>query len=304
MANRILVTGATGLIGRHVLGSLLGADAEIHACGRGAGRQTVPGVVWHRADVLARDQVKNLIAAAAPDVVIHCAWYTEHGKFWTAPINAEWAAASAALAHEAFARGARRFVGVGTGAEYAPDAPSPLSESASRIVPDTLYGSAKDTARRAIEGLSASLDRSFAWVRVFMLYGEGEHPARLVPSLCRSLVRGEPARMSSGKVVRDFMDARDAGTAIAAVAMSSLNGAVNIGSGVPVGLMHVGQTLARLAARPDLLQIGALPDRLGEPAAIVADITRLTREVNFQPRISLELGLSDALSAWREEARS
>lgn len=297
MTRRILVTGASGLIGRHVVAEFQRRGADVHGCGRG---EPVTGIPWYRLDLLDRDKVKSLVARVRPAIVIHCAWFTAHGRFWMAPENVEWAAGSVELAREAFDRGATRFVGVGTGAEYASDAAMPLNELDSCIAPETLYASAKDTTRRALEVLASTNGRAFAWGRVFMLYGAGEHPARLVSSLSRALVRAEPAKMSSGRAVRDFLDARDVGAAIAALALSSVEGCVNIASGEAVSIRSLAEMLAQLSGRPDLLSIGALPDRPTEPAASFASIHRLSNEVGFTPAISLARGLSDALSYWRQ----
>lgn len=296
MAQRVLVTGASGLIGRHIVAEALRRGADVHATGRG---EPSSHTTWHRADMLDRADIGRVIAVAKPAIVVHSAWITAHGKFWAAIENVEWAAAAVALAEEAFANGATRFVGVGTGAEYAGDVAMPLDERASRIAPETLYASAKDTARRALEVLAAANKRSFAWGRVFMLYGAGEHPARLVSSLSRAFVRGEPAKMSSGRAVRDFMDARDVGSGIAALALSNVQGCVNVASGEPVLIRSVAETIARLSGRPDLLAVDALPDRPNEPAAVYANVARLRDEVGFAPSIPLERGLADALQYWR-----
>jgi nucleoside-diphosphate-sugar epimerase len=133
-----------------------------------------------------------------------------------------------------------------------------------------------------------------------MLYGAGEHPARLVSSLARAFVKGESAKMSSGKPVRDFMDARDVGAGIAAVARADVLGCVNVASGEPVSVVSVARKLAELSGRPELLAVGALPDRPNEPAASYADTQRLRSEVGFTPSISLERGLADALDYWRK----
>lgn len=297
MTKRILVTGAGGLIGRHIVAELQRRGADVHGCGRNRPASSVP---WHALDLLNRDEVKLLVAQVRPAIVVHSAWFTVHGRFWSAPENVEWAAASVALARAAFEHGAARFVGVGTGAEYAGDAPMPLDELNTRVAPETLYASAKDATRRALEVLASTDGRTFAWGRVFMLYGAGEHPARLVSSLARALVRAEPAKMASGRPVRDFLDARDVGAAIAALALSNVEGCVNIASGEPVSIRSVAETLAQLSGRPDLLSIGALPDRPNEPAASYASTQRLGNEVGFTPAIPLALGLSDALSHWRQ----
>ncbi|MCE9520815.1 MAG: NAD-dependent epimerase/dehydratase, partial [Alphaproteobacteria bacterium] len=242
----------------------------------------------------------RMLDTARPQTIVHCAWVTDHGAYWTAAQNLDWAAGTLSLVREARERGTTRFIGVGTCAEYEWGSDEPLSETAP-TEPATLYGIAKDGTRRTIEAYAALAGLSFAWARVFMLYGAGEHPNRLVPSLARALVRGEPAKMSSGRAIRDFLDARDVGAAIAALAQSTVTGPVNIASGVPVSLAHVGATLARIAGRPDLLQRGAIPDAMGEPATLVANVRRLAEEVRFVPSIPLEQGLADALDHWRAQ---
>jgi UDP-glucose 4-epimerase len=109
--------------------------------------------------------------------------------------------------------------------------------------------------------------------------------------------------MSSGRARRDFLDARDVGSAIAAIAASSAVGAINVASGAQVSLKQIGETIADLAGRRDLLQIGALPDRSHEPEILAADVARLQAEVGFRPRISFEQGLRDALACWSRDRR-
>src|SRR3546814_145026 len=141
---------------------------------------------------------------------------------------------------------------------------------------------------------------SFAWARLFFLYGLYENPARLVSSVARALLRGEEARCSSGLAIRDFMDVRDAGAALAALASSNVEGPVNIASGAPISVADLVRRLARLAGRDDLLRLGALPDRAGEPPRIVADIARLKVEVGFVPAHDLDSGLRNVLSFWAD----
>jgi UDP-glucose 4-epimerase len=301
---RVLVTGATGLIGRHVVNALYERGVEVHAVTRSLAHETTNGEIrWHKANLLDHRDRTQLLDSAEAETIVNCAWVTEHGKYWTSPENLDWAAATLSLAREGHERGAKRFVGVGTCAEYVWGGADPLAEMTTPLQPATLYGIAKDATRRVLEAFAATSNLSVAWGRVFMLYGAGEDQARLVASLARALVRGEPAKMSSGTVVRDLMDARDVGAAIAALALSTTTGPVNIATGAPVTLKHVGETIARLAGRPDLLALGAFPDRAGDPQAIVADVRRLAVEVGFRPRVPLEQGLKDALDDWRSHKK-
>jgi nucleoside-diphosphate-sugar epimerase len=294
---RVLVTGATGLIGRHVAEELSRRGFDVH----GGARTTTPiaHVSMHSCDLLDAHAAGALVRTVRPDIIVHSAWVTTHGIYWQSPENRDWLAASLSLIHAANDSGVRRFVGVGTCAEYEPADVESRHETRSVIAPSTLYGATKDELRRAAEQFANTEGMEFAWARAFMLYGAGEHPDRFVASLARALVSGKPARMSSGTAVRDFLDARDAGAAIAGLAASRLTGAVNIGSGRGVSLREVGERLSNIAGHPELLAPGAMPDRPAEPKSLVADVARLRDELGFRPAITLDRGLNDTLDYWR-----
>jgi nucleoside-diphosphate-sugar epimerase len=115
----------------------------------------------------------------------------------------------------------------------------------------------------------------------------------------RALLAGEPVPTTRGDQVRDFMYVENAAAAFAALADGDVTGAVNIASGDPVRVRDVIETLARQVGRPDLLQPGALPDREGDPPRLVADVTRLRREVGIAPQMALDEGLARTLATLR-----
>jgi nucleoside-diphosphate-sugar epimerase len=139
-----------------------------------------------------------------------------------------------------------------------------------------------------------------AWGRIFFVYGPGEPDGRLVPSVGRGLLAGEPVPTTRGNQIRDFMHVEDVGRAFAALADGGLTGAVNVASGEPVTVREVVGELADAAGRPDLLRPGALPERKGDPPRLVADVSRLREEAGFTPRIGLADGLRGALDWLRE----
>lgn len=300
MTQRILVTGASGFIGRHALAPLTQSGAEVHAVGRGMSAAG-GGVRWHRLDLLDHDARARLIEEVQPDVIVHFAWMTEHGKFWTSPLNLDWVAATLDMVRRAQQCGLSRFVGLGTCFEYERQTTKDCDERKTPMGPDMLYGVAKDGCRRIVEGFATYESLSWAWGRFFLLYGPGETPTRLVPQVAQRLIDGEPAPIGPGTRPRDFMDARDAGAATAALALSRVEGPVNIASGRAASVVEVAETLGQLAGRPDLIKVGALPDR-DEPERIVANTDRLTREVGFTDIRPLERGLKEALDWWREAA--
>src|SRR6185295_11619834 len=127
--------------------------------------------------------------------------------------------------------------------------------------------------------LAAAAGFSLIWARFFLLFGFYEEPRRLIPSIMRGLLAGEPVALSSGRQIRDFLDTRDIGAALASLLDSTVSGAVNVASGRGVTLREAGELLADIAHRPkSLLRFGVLADREREPKSLVADITRLTQQ--------------------------
>jgi len=299
MRRRTLVTGASGFVGRQTLGPLVAAGVEVHAVGRRRPPNQLADIHWHDVDLFDQPARRALIRSVRPQVVLHLAWETRHGLFWTAPSNRNWAAATLDLLREASEAGAERFVGIGTCVEYA-DGATACDENASPLAPLTLYGICKDACRRAAQEFTATQCMSFAWARLFLLYGPGEGLGRLLPSVARQLLSGETAPITSGLAVRDFMDVRDAGAALAALTLSDVCGAVNVASGRATSVREVVETLARLAQCPELVRIGALPDR-DEPARLVASVTRLCDEVGYRHVRPLETGLLQLLDYWRSQ---
>ncbi len=299
--SRVLVTGARGFIGRQALGPLLAAGHEVHAVGRGGAPEWAPADVrWHAADLLADPGAA--VAAARPEVLVHLAWYAEHGRFWTSTENLLWAAATLELVRAFATAGGRRVVGAGTCAEYEWGRPGPCVEGVTPLRPATLYGTAKDATRAVLEAGAPELGIEVAWGRVFFLYGPHEDERRLVASVAKALVEGRPAPTGDGAQVRDLLHVADVAGAFAALAGSSVTGAVNVGSGEGRPLRDVVAAIGAAAGRPHLLDVGALPPRPGDPDELVADVGRLRDEVGFTPSMSLEEGIAETVAWWRDQA--
>jgi protein O-GlcNAc transferase len=288
---KILLTGASGFVGRQTIEPLLEQGHEVHAIGS---TPVNPRARWHRCDLLDATARRRLIAAVRPDAVLHCAWTTRHGAFWDAPDNLDWVAASLGLAREAVEAGARRVLVTGSCAEldWTAAPKRPWRENDPRQ-PGTLYGIAKDSLHRLLSRFLETSDANLVWARLFHLYGPAEAQGRLVPGLISALREGRRFELTSGPAVRDFMHVADAGRALAYLLTSDVTGPVNVASGQPVTIATLAGHLARLSGRPDLLVSTPGPSR--EPPVMAADITRL-RATGFTPSITLEDGLADLWS--------
>lgn len=301
MSRRVLVTGATGFVGRNALAPLLARGFEVHAVSSRAPLTDAPGAVrWHRADLLDGTAREALVADVAPTDLLHLAWYAEPGRFWRSPENLRWAAASVELLRAFAQAGGRRAALAGTCAEYAWESETHCVEGRTPLEPATLYGAAKHALRIVAEAFAAEVGLSLAWGRIFFLYGPHEDPRRLVSSVAQALVAGRVAETSHGEQVRDFLYAPELADAFAAVLDSEVTGAVNVASGQPVRLRELVVAVAAAAGRPDLLALGARPANPSEPDVLTADVTRLRDEVGWRPALTLEEGVERTVRWWRE----
>jgi nucleoside-diphosphate-sugar epimerase len=271
---RVLVTGASGFIGRAVVPLLTARGFEVER---------------YRGDLLAGDP-SDALAAIRPTHLLHLAWYAVPGDYRTSPVNRQWLDASRRLVDAFVAAGGERAVFAGTCAEYDWSG-GVCSELTTPIAPRDAYGQSKDALRRYVE----TVDCSSAWGRIFFLYGPHEHPARLVPSLIRPMLAGEVAVCRQPALRRDFLHVDDVAAAFAVLLDSDACGPINIGSGDAVRLGDIAERIARLTAGQVSFGGGSDGD---QTELVVADNARL-RALGFAPAIDLERGLRETIDWWR-----
>jgi nucleoside-diphosphate-sugar epimerase len=291
------VTGANGFIGRSALPFLQAADYEIHAVSSQV-RAAEP-IAWHQVNLLDTDAVNSLVAEVRPTHLLHLAWYSKPGAYWTAPDNLLWVQASLRLLESFATNGGRRVVMAGSCAEY-DWRYGWCSERVTPLEPSSPYGKCKNGLRSLVAAYCQLSGLSWAWGRIFFLYGPREHPARLVSSVINALLRGQPALCSSGRQLRDFLHVDDVASAFVALLDSEVQQAVNVASGTPVSVRDIVCRIGAALRHEDLLRLGARPAAAGEPAVLAADVRRLTGEVNWRPLFDLDSGLAATISWWRD----
>lgn len=272
MSGSVLLTGATGFVGRQVMRALMERGCRLRPIVREGKQGRIPQSaaiekVIPTSDLWSEDAAWWADVCRGVDTVIHVAWYAEPGQYLQSPKNQECLAGTLRLAQGASQAKVRRFIGIGTCFEYDVSAGHLSIETPLR--PSTPYAEAKAAAFLT---LSQSLPREgieFAWCRLFYLYGEGEDERRLVPYLRARLKAGERAELSSGNQIRDYLDVGEAGRMIAEAALGSVQGPVNICSGVPVTVRQLAERIADEYGRRDLLRFGARPDNLVDPPVVV-----------------------------------
>jgi nucleoside-diphosphate-sugar epimerase len=252
-----------------------------------------------RTDLRDAQAVHKLLREVRPECAIHLAWYANPGKYWTALENLDCVSMTISLAQSLAQNGCQRFVGVGSCAEYDWDYGF-LSESRTPLKPKTLYGVCKNATRMLLEAFCERTSISFAWTRLFYLYGQAEEPRRLVPSVTLALLKGEVARCTEGSQLRDFLHVEDVAAAICAVAASDCQGALNIGSGEPVSVRTIVAIIGKTLDRSDRIAYGAIPGDPNDPPLLVADVHRLRDEIGWRPSFPLQEALPNTVRWWKE----
>lgn len=306
---RVLVTGATGFIGRQVAAALVAQGCEVIALVRRApepgGLLETIGCAHAVADLTDPGDVARAIAPLGASHLVHTAWASVVSGLWTSPENIRWLMSSLALAEAFLDAGGRRIVAAGSCGEY--DWTAGLCrEGTTPLTPSTIYGSTKVALYHGLEAMTGARNAELAWGRFFFLYGPGEHESRLGASVVKATLAGDRVAVSHGLQLRDYMHVADAGAGLAALALSDLQGAYNLATGEAVRVREVILALAGETGGAQLVDIGARPAAAHEPPLIVADMAKTRAALVWTPRFDLSTGAADTV-AWfkaRESASS
>lgn len=279
---KIIVTGGTGFIGGHTLPLLAQNNhqvAALHRCEYEP--KAYDGVEWIKSEYANPDWNKiQLCLGGAPDVLIHLA---AHG---VSPDKADWVNCfkwnvmnSLDLFQAAILHGVKRIITCGSCFEYGAAcdkheyipvtaAPEPLNA----------YSASKAAATMMLHGLASTHSIQGLVLRPCVVYGEGEAPYRLWPSLQRAAINGNDFPMTSGSQVRDFISVLKVAEALEkGVEREDLKtGSVlieNIGSGEPMSVKDFALEWWNTWGGSGNLLFGILPDREGEAARVVPQIS-------------------------------
>lgn len=287
---RVLLTGASGFIGRYVLKALQQNGIEVVAVGRTRPQSSVPFI---EADLLSACDFAALLHQAQATHLLHLAWYAEHGKYWTSPLNLRWLEATTRLVEAFCTTGGQQVVIAGTCAEY-DWTHGYCREDSTPLNPATFYGTAKDATRRLVMAVCAQHQIPCAWGRIFLPFGHGESTSRLMPSLIE-VFRGERAPFGvNANAYRDFLHVSDVAEGFVRLLTAEASGAYNLCSGEPTRLSEVVTTLAALLDADPAPVLALTTERPGEPSLLVGESVKL-RALGWRPALTLAQGLERSL---------
>lgn len=302
---RVAIAGATGFIGRVLVDRLERRGAHVTLLVRDAASARERDVVVLSTDApgATAEALAEAMRARATGHVINLAGYGVDPKARVLQTAVRVNVEMAALLAEAAARaGVRSFIHVGSNSEYAdPRTDQPVGEDAS-LETCRIYGASKAAGSLMVQAIAASTGLPAIVARLFNVYGPGEAPWRLLPSLHAALRSGRRAALSPGTQVRDFLhvdDVADGLIALAgAAAMGHREAVVNLCSGTGTSVRAFAEACGRaMRADPALLGFGDLPMRPDDIAHLVGSTRRLHEMTAWRPRFSLDEGLAESIRA-------
>ncbi|MCX6545479.1 MAG: GDP-mannose 4,6-dehydratase [Acidobacteria bacterium] len=308
----VLITGAAGFAGSHLLDVLLPRDCRVVGWRRpGIGAEVqarYPGVEWLEIELLDRDVVRRAIAGLAPDVIYHLAGAPHAGQSWGA--SADTLAINVLATHPLIegirAAGLRTRVVIPSSAYVYRPADHALSED-DPLEPANPYAISKIAtelaARRATlhDGIPVVVARSFNHL------GPRQDASFFGSAVARQIARIEAGltdpviRVGNLDARRDFTDVRDTVRAYVALAERGQPGRIyNVCSGHARVMRDLLDGLIALARVP--VNVQQDPDRLrpNDTPLLLGDPSRMTSEIGWKPEIPFEVTLRDLLDYWRE----
>ncbi len=304
---RVLVTGATGFVGRHLVEAL-----------RAAGHEPIPAGGPHDAppltfDILDAAAVRAAVDAAAPDAIVNLAGQafvpqSVADPLATLAVNATGTAhvLEAARAYRDRVKAPLRVLVVSSAEVYGIQRPErmPLDET-TVLRPGNAYAASKVAAEAYALAWHRSYDLDSIVARPFNHIGPGQDPRFVVASFARQLAdiaAGAPPLLQVGNLEaqRDFLDVRDVVAAYVLLLANGRSGEVfNISSGHPVAIREVLRQLITIARVPVEIREDSERMRASELPLLSGDSTKLRAELGWEPRFTLTESLRDIYQAAR-----
>ena len=307
--SRVLVTGARGFIGSHVVRRLLADGQEVHVLLRDdapAERlQDLDGLCRWTGDLDDVAALKICLRGSRPEQIFHCAGVSRarHMTGWAPVREAQRVNVDGLinLLEAACASGGplRSLVRLGGLEEYG-CGPAPFIEQ-QREAPRSAYSASQVAGTHLAQALQPTLPFAVVTLRPTLIYGPGQSTDFLIPALIEALLAGRPFALSEGRQRRDLLHIDDLVTAmIMAGSTDDLAGEVlNVATGVAWQIRTVARAIGRMLGRSDLLEFGELPDRPNDIIDLRGDASKAGRLLGWHPTIPLAHGLAETIECHR-----
>jgi dTDP-6-deoxy-L-talose 4-dehydrogenase (NAD+) len=272
MTNLILITGASGFVGKNFIKELDTSSLRIRLVVREGSKIDFHPSIQFESIIYTKNLFTESIdwweeVCKEVDIFIHFAWYVNPIDYLHSLQNIECLIGTINIAKACVNVGVKKFIGIGTCFEY--ELSDGYLSTATPLNPLTLYAITKVSTYQLLTKVFEIGNVEFIWCRLFYLYGDGESKLRLVGYLHDQLARGEKVNLSHGMQIRDYLDVKDVVTKIAKLMFSKKNGPVNICSGKGITIREIAENVAESYGMKDLLNFGVVSTKVIDPPVII-----------------------------------
>ncbi len=307
--SRILVTGVTGFVGRHLARALAARGAQVH----GLGIQPLSGAVelagYTLADLTGLAGLEAALRSIAPAAVVNLAGQASAGRSFEDPVETFRVNTAGSLTLlEAVRRAApaARVLMVGSAESYGPQPEGTRVDERAPFRPVSPYALSKAAADAGAAAFAAAHGLDVVRTRSFSHAGPGQDPRFVLPSFAQQIARIERGRsdpilrVGNLQVTRDISDVRDVAEAYAALLeRGGRGGAYNVCRGAGVRLADVARDLCAISRVPVRIEVDPGRVRSVDVPWLVGDPGAIERDTGWRPAIPLERTLADTLEDWR-----
>lgn len=289
---KVLLTGATGFIGKNAIEPLINLGFEVFALKRHDNKVETDKVQWIDCDLLNKADIETVFSDIKPEYLLHFAWDTRPGIYLEDNSNFELLKASLDMLKYFKENGGKRAVCAGTCFEYELGA-EVLYEDSPRN-PQTTYGKCKNHLNEIASLYCNNNEISFGWGRIFYVFGQNENIKRLTGYVINSFKNNQTVTINKAQLIKDYMYTKEIARAFVEFLDSNVEGDVNICTGKGIMLGDYCTKIAKKMGKEHLLVLKE--EETTEPIYIVGSNKRLTQEVGFVPIYSIDSGLDEILT--------
>ncbi|MGP0591587.1 NAD-dependent epimerase/dehydratase family protein [Nitrospira sp. T9] len=291
----VMVTGASGFLGSHLCRHLGMRGGEVHAISRFQRDRQKSGPIWWESNLEDVGAVRRLFDSVKPDIIFHLSGLVSgiQSKELVLPTFHSLVTSTVNLLTVAAEVGCHRIVLAGSLNEPPDDGES---------IPSSPYAAAKWASSGYGRMFHALYGTPVVIVRTFMTYGPGQEMRKLIPTVARSLLKGESPKLSSGQWKADWIYVDDVIEGfLAAAQVPQIEGVtVDLGSGSLVTVRELVERLVEIVGKGAQPLFGVLPDRVLEPAR-TAEVARTFEQIDWKPNVSLQRGLQQTVEWYKAQ---
>lgn len=298
---KVFVTGATGGVGSFVVQELLAQHFEVACLVRDQIKIKHSAVRCVLGDLMDINAIETQFAEFKPDVIVHLGWIGVDQKEKSNPGQIHNLQAAVDLLRLAKKYGTKSFIGMGSESEYGVHNKK-IDEQAS-VQPLSKYAIAKLATGLMCEKICRDSEINFVWLRLFSAYGPGDRAGSLMSLLIKTLLEKKPMNLSKCEQVWDYVHMQDIAQLISLIAKNSKeSGFFNLGGGKAQVLKKIVLNIAAQIDPQADLRFGEIAYGPTQNMHLEADISKLKKVYGWEPKISLEKGLSETI-AWHRQNR-